>query len=254
MWVFHAHENYLRLEAKNGNSPQPPSHLNALQIDSWLKNKEKQDALQSSCIPVGCGNEDISWTHSGLNTCCHLHEHIKAAERVNASLPGQQSAPPQATFSSSISSLSNETGSSCEWPLVGGRPAVHHTFFCRYSSFFSLKLLSGQDRSLDDCHVHRERLCAYKFHNVVHCVCIAQLPRLPVCDLLLLKPPASNSTLLICSPPLHFSAVFFPFPPLVITLVCFISSRRWAGLPAAGLFWPPHLWWHPLKPPHAGRC
>lgn len=54
---------------------------------------------------------------------------------TDASLPDQQPAPFQATFSSSVLSLSNETGSSTERPLVGGHSAVHHTFFCFFSSF-----------------------------------------------------------------------------------------------------------------------
>lgn len=66
----HAHEmeNDLQFKAskkkKNVNSPQPSSQFNAVQIDSWLKNKDKQNTLQS-----WCKHENISWLHSSQNTC-----------------------------------------------------------------------------------------------------------------------------------------------------------------------------------------
>lgn len=65
--------------------------------------------MQSSCLLIGSGNEDISWTHSSLNTCWpspSAAEHSKAAEGVNA--------PLQAMFSPTILSPSNESGSSSE--------------------------------------------------------------------------------------------------------------------------------------------
>lgn len=68
------------------------------------------------------------------------------------------------------------------------------------------------------------------------CVCIAQLPVMPVHEWLLLEPSACHLTLYLVLPTLHFSALLFLFPRLVITLVCFICSLHSAELPAVIFF------------------